>query len=52
VGVAMRDARGIHGTRVYDDEEHRDHIPPSKREIDWDSGSFNQAQRDLFAAHS
>lgn len=46
-----RDALGIHGTLFYDNEHRRDHIPPSKREVDWDDGSVNQAQRDLFAKH-
>jgi hypothetical protein len=49
--ILKRDALGIHGTLFYDNEDRRDHIPPSKREVDWDSGSVNQAQRDLFAKH-
>lgn len=49
--ILKRDALGIHGTLFYDNEQRRDHIPPSKREVDWDSGSVNQAQRDLFAKH-
>ncbi|WP_190362258.1 hypothetical protein [Rhizobium rhizogenes] len=46
--ILKRDALGIHGTLFYDNEHRRDHIPPSKREIDWDDGSINKAQRDLF----
>lgn len=49
--ILKRDALGIYGTLFYDNEERRDHVPPSKREVDWDSGSVNQAQRDLFAKH-
>lgn len=49
--ILKRDALGIHGTLFYDNEDRRDHIPPSKREVDLDSGSINQAQRDLFAKH-
>jgi len=49
--ILKRDAFGIHGTLFYDNEQRRDHIPPSKREVDWDNGSVNQAQRDLFAKH-
>lgn len=49
--ILKRDALGIHGTLFYDNEHRRDHIPPSKREIDWDDRSVNQAQRDLFARH-
>ncbi|WP_448661420.1 hypothetical protein ACG3SL_12255 [Sphingomonas sp. CJ20] len=49
--ILKRNALGIHGTLFYDNEQRRDHIPPSKREVDWDSGSVNQAQRDLFARH-
>lgn len=49
--ILKRDTLGIHGTLFYDNKERRDHIPPSKREIDWDTGSVNQAQRNLFAKH-
>lgn len=49
--ILKRDALGIHGTLFYDNADRRDHIPPSKREVDWDSGSVNKAQRDLFAKH-
>lgn len=49
--ILKRDALGIHGTLFYDNEQRRAHIPPSKREIDLDSRSVNQAQRDLFAKH-
>jgi hypothetical protein len=49
--ILKRDALGIHGTLFYDNEHRRDHIPPSKREIDWDVGSINKAQRDLFERH-
>lgn len=49
--ILKRDALGIHGTLFYDNEHRRDRIPPSKREVDWDSGSLNAAQRDLFARY-
>lgn len=49
--ILKRDALGIHGTLFYDNADRRDHIPLSKREVDWDSGSVNQAQRDLFSKH-
>lgn len=49
--ILKRDALGIHGNLFYDNEDRRDHIPLSKREVDWDSGSVNQAQRELFAKH-
>lgn len=49
--ILKRDALGIHGTLFYDNEHRRDHIPPSRREVDWDDGSVSQAQRDLFAMH-
>lgn len=45
------DALGIHGTLFYDNDGRRDHIPPSKREVDWDSDSINRAQRILFAKY-
>ncbi|HEV7317323.1 MAG TPA: hypothetical protein VGO04_01765 [Ensifer sp.] len=47
--VLKRDALGLHGTLFYDNEHRRRHIPQSKREVDWDDGSLNQAQRDLFS---
>lgn len=47
--VLKRDALGIHGTLFYDNQHRRPHMPLSKREVDWDDGSVNQAQRDLFA---
>lgn len=49
--ILKRDALGIHGTIFYDNERRRKHIPPSKREVDWDDRSVNQAQRHLFAKH-
>ncbi|AJP72904.1 hypothetical protein [Sphingomonas hengshuiensis] len=49
--ILKRDALGIHGTLFYDNEDRRDHIPSSKREVDWDSRAVNQAQRDMFAKH-
>jgi hypothetical protein len=49
--ILKRDALGIHGTLFYDNEDRRAYIQPSKREVDWDSRSINQAQRDLFAKH-
>lgn len=49
--ILKRNALGIHGTLFYDNDDRREHIPPSKREIDWDERSINQAQRDLFASY-
>jgi len=49
--ILKRDALGIHGTLFYDNEHRREHIPPSKREIDLDDRLVNQAQRHLFAKH-
>lgn len=48
--VLKRDAMGIHGTLFYDNERRREHLPPSKREVDWDERAINQAQRQLFRA--
>lgn len=47
--ILKRDAVGIHGTLFYDNEHRR--IPQSKREVDWDNGSINPAQRELFSHH-
>jgi hypothetical protein len=49
--LLKRVAAGIHGTLFYDNEHRREHIPQSKREVDWDSSSINQAQRELFSQH-
>src|SRR5262245_13822450 len=49
--ILKRDAPGIHGPLFYDNEHRREHIAQSKREVDWDDRSVNQAQRDLFARH-
>ena len=47
--ILKRDALGIHGTLFYDNKHRK--IPPSKREVDWDDTSINQATRDLYAKH-
>lgn len=47
--ILKRDASGLHGTLFYDND-HRQ-LPASKREVDWDESSINQAQRELFARH-
>ncbi|MEZ2329514.1 hypothetical protein AB6802_07305 [Mesorhizobium sp. RCC_202] len=47
--VLKRDALGIHETLFYNNEGRR--IPKSKREVDWDDGAINQAQRELFLRH-
>ncbi|KQN06961.1 hypothetical protein [Sphingomonas sp. Leaf25] len=49
--ILKREALGIHGTLFYDNDDRREHIPPSKREVDWDNRSVNQAQSNLFAQH-
>ena len=49
--ILKRDAMGIHGTLYYDAEERREFLPPSRKEVDWDESSVNEAQRALFRAH-
>ena len=49
--ILKRDAQGIHGTLYYDNDERREHIPESKREVDWSDSAVNYAQRQLFARH-
>ncbi|MGF6228238.1 hypothetical protein QFZ27_002193 [Inquilinus ginsengisoli] len=46
--ILKRDAMGVHGTLFYDWDRRRIHLPTSKREVDWDEGSINEAQRRLF----
>ena len=41
-------ANGIHGTFYYNYEHKRQHVPPSKREVDFDASAINAAQRKLF----
>lgn len=40
--------QGIHATLIWDDPSRRDYLPASRREIDWDDSSINEAQRRLF----
>lgn len=47
--IRKSDAMGIHGTLFYDNDLRREHIPQSKREIDWDESLINEAQRNLFS---
>ncbi len=46
--ILKRDAMGVHGTLFYDWDRRRTDLPTSKREVDWDEGSINEAQRRLF----
>lgn len=47
--ILKRDAMGIHGTLFYDSDNRRDHLPASRREVDWCESAINQAQRELHA---
>lgn len=49
--ILKRDVVGIHGTLFYGSEHRREYLPPSRREVDWDSSSVNPAQRALFAQY-
>ncbi|BCA64165.1 hypothetical protein HMP09_3399 [Sphingomonas sp. HMP9] len=46
--ILKSEAHGIHATLIYNDPSRRDHLPSSRREIDWDESSINEAQRRLF----
>ncbi len=48
--ILKRDAVGIHGTIFYGWAGRRHCLPKSKREVDVDPWSINEAQRRLFAA--
>src|SRR4051812_32600684 len=48
--ILKRDAHGIHGTLYYEYEGRRKYLPATKREVDWDQGAINSAQRRLFAS--
>ena len=47
--VLKREANGLHGTLFYDNSGRQ--IPQSKREVDWNDGSINPAQRTLFSLY-
>src|SRR5262249_39835996 len=47
--ILKRDAHGIHRTLYSDYQSRRQHMPTSKREVDLDEHSINNAQRKLFA---
>ena len=49
--VLKSDAMGIHGTLFYDAEQRREFLPSSRREVDWDEGFINEAQRSLHRQH-
>jgi len=49
--ILKRDALGIHGTLYYEYEDRRQHLPATKREVDWYEGAINSAQRRLFASN-
>lgn len=49
--ILKREAMGIHGTLFFDNQATQRIMPPSKREVDWDDASINQAQRLLFSQH-
>lgn len=46
--VLKKDANGLHGTLFYDWAARRHHLPATKREVDLDEGSINEAQGRLF----
>jgi hypothetical protein len=46
--ILKREANGLHGTLFYDWSARRSHIPATKREVDLDELSINEAQRRLF----
>lgn len=46
--ILKSEAQGIDATLIYDEPSRRDYLPSSRREIDWDDRSINEAQRRLF----
>jgi hypothetical protein len=46
--ILKRDADGIHGTIYFNYASKRQAVPASKREVDFDDRSINEAQRRLF----
>ncbi len=41
--ILKREAQGVHATLIYDEPSRRDYLPISRREVDWDEGSINEA---------
>jgi hypothetical protein len=46
--ILKSEAQGIDATLIFDDPSCREYSPSSRREIDWDDGFINEAQRRLF----
>jgi hypothetical protein len=46
--VIKSEVNGIHGSLFYEYGDRRDIFPNTMREVDWDEGGINQAQRELF----
>lgn len=46
--ILKSEVHGIHATLIWDDPSRRNYLPLSRREIDWDDSSINEAQRQLF----
>ena len=49
--ILKREADGIHGTLFYDWADRKTFYPLSKREVDMDEKSINEAQRHLFRSN-
>jgi hypothetical protein len=49
--ILKREADGIHGTLFYNWADRKMHYPSSKREVDMDERSINEAQRNLFRSN-
>lgn len=47
--ILKHEAAGLHGTLFYDNK--RRSIPATKREVDWEDGAINPAQRRLFSTY-
>jgi hypothetical protein len=46
--ILKRDANGLHGTLFYGWVSRRRYLPRTRREVDLDESSINEAQRHLF----
>ena len=46
--ILKRDAQGLHGTLFYQWTNRREYLPSTKREVDWEESSINEAQCRLF----
>jgi hypothetical protein len=46
--ILKKDVSGLHGTLFYEFAKKKEYFPRSRREVDWNELSINEAQRRLY----